>query len=41
MSGVRDYLAWHEKFVGETVIALAHAARGLKLLTPENPDTAA
>jgi hypothetical protein len=38
---LQPYLAWHEKFVGETVIALAHAARGLKLLTPENPDTAA
>jgi hypothetical protein len=38
---LQPYMAWHEKFVGETVIALAHAARGLKLLTPENPDTAA
>ncbi len=28
------------KFVSDIVIALGHAARALKLLTPENPDTA-
>lgn len=30
-----------EKFVSDIVIALGHAARALKLLTPQNPDTIA
>ncbi len=30
-----------EKFVSDIVIAVGHAARALKLLTPQNPDTAA
>lgn len=30
-----------EKFVSDIVIAIGHAARALKLLTPQNPDTAA
>lgn len=30
-----------EKFVSDVVIALGHAARALKLLTPQNPDTIA
>jgi len=38
---LQPYMVWHDKFVGETVIALAHAARGMKLLTSENPDTLA
>jgi hypothetical protein len=32
---------WYSKFVSDIVIAVAHAARGMKLLTPENPDTIA
>ncbi len=35
------FMYWHEKFVSDVVIAVAHAARGMKLLTPENPDTIA
>jgi hypothetical protein len=31
----------NSKFVSDIVIALGHAARAMKLLTPENPDTAA
>lgn len=38
---LQPYMNWHDKFVSETVIALAHAARGLKLPTSENPDTVA
>ncbi len=30
-----------EKFVSDIVIAIGHAARALKLLTPQNPDTVA
>jgi hypothetical protein len=30
-----------EKFISDVVIALGHAARAMKLLTPQNPDTAA
>ena len=29
------------KFIGDLVIAAAHATRGLKLLTSDNPDTVA
>jgi hypothetical protein len=32
---------WHDKFVSDIVIAVAHAARAMKLLTSENPDTIA
>ena len=31
---------WHPKFVSDLVIALGHAVRALKLLTPNNPDLA-
>ncbi len=31
---------WDSKFVSDIVIALGHADRAMKLLTPENPDTA-
>lgn len=30
-----------DKFISDVVIALGHAARGLKLLSPDNPDTVA
>lgn len=37
-----DALAhWYSKFVSDTVIAIAHALRAMKLLTPDNPDTIA
>ena len=32
---------WYSKFVSDIVIAMGHASRALKLLTPDNPDTAA
>lgn len=35
------FMRWYEKFIGETVIAVAHAARALKLPTAANPDTVA
>jgi hypothetical protein len=35
------FIRWHSKFVGELVIALSHASRALKLLTPDNPDVIA
>jgi hypothetical protein len=35
------FMNWHEKFVSDLVIAVAHAVRGMKLLTRENPDTIA
>lgn len=38
---LQPFMAWHPKFVSDTVIALGHAARALKLLTPDNPDTVA
>ncbi|HYE72476.1 MAG TPA: hypothetical protein VEF04_04060, partial [Blastocatellia bacterium] len=31
---------WRSKQVNDVVIALAHAGRAMKLLTPENPDGA-
>jgi len=34
------YYRWDPKFVSDTVIAVAHALRGLKLLGPNNPDVA-
>lgn len=38
---MQPHMFWHSKSVSDTVIAVAHAARGLKLLTPQNPDTVA
>jgi hypothetical protein len=38
---LRPYWDWYSKFVSNLVIALSHASRGMKLLTPENPDTSA
>jgi hypothetical protein len=35
------FFKWYEKFVSDLVIAVAHAVRGMKLLTRENPDTIA
>jgi hypothetical protein len=35
------FMYWHEKFVSDLVIAVGHAVRGMKLLTPENPDAIA
>lgn len=36
-----EFRRWHPKFVSDLVIALGHAVRALKLLTPNNPDTVA
>ncbi|MEO6727242.1 MAG: hypothetical protein ABIU20_01835 [Blastocatellia bacterium] len=38
---LQPFMNWYPKFVSDTVIAVAHAARGLKLLTSDNPDTVA
>lgn len=35
------YLRWYSKFMVEFVIALGHASRALKLLTPDTPDAVA
>ena len=35
------YLKWYGKFISDLVIAVAHAVRAMKLLTPNNPDTIA
>ncbi|HKQ78759.1 MAG TPA: hypothetical protein VJ810_33990 [Blastocatellia bacterium] len=35
------FLRWYPKSVANVVIAVAHASRALKLLTPDNPDTMA
>jgi hypothetical protein len=35
------FMRWYGKFVSDTVIAVAHAVRAMKLLTPDNPDTVA
>jgi hypothetical protein len=35
------YLRWYPKFVSDATIAVAHASRAMKLLTPHNPDTIA
>jgi hypothetical protein len=35
------FFNWYEKFVSDLVIAVAHAVRGMKLLTRENPDAIA
>jgi hypothetical protein len=41
MDWVMMQKALGEKFVSDIVIALGHAARAMKLLTPQNPDTIA
>ena len=38
---LQPYMNWHDKFISDLVIAVGHATRALKLLTSENPDTAA
>ena len=38
---MQPHMFWHSKSVSDMVIAVAHAARGMKLLTPQNPDTVA
>ncbi len=38
---LQPFMNWYPKFVSDIVIAVAHAARGLKLLTSDNPDTVA
>lgn len=35
------HMNWYSKSVSDLVIALGHASRAMKLLTPQNPDTAA
>jgi hypothetical protein len=35
------FINWYPKFVSDAVIAIAHASRAMKLLTPDNPDTMA
>lgn len=40
-TNLAPYLRWYPKFVNDTTIAVAHASRALKLLTPDNPDTIA
>lgn len=40
-SDLDPYLKWYDKFMIEFVIALGHASRALKLMTPENPDRVA
>ena len=35
------FMRWYPKSVANVVIAVAHASRALKLLTPDNPDTTA
>jgi hypothetical protein len=35
------YKRWYPKYVNNIVIAIGHATRALKLLTPDNPDTMA
>lgn len=35
---LKPYWDWYSKFVSNTVIALSHASRALKLPTPANPD---
>ncbi len=37
---LEPFRQWDSKFVSDIVIALGHADRAMKLLTPENPDTA-
>ncbi len=37
---LKPYWNWYSKFIGNLVIAVAHAARALKLLTPGNPGNA-
>lgn len=38
---MQPHMFWHSKSVSDMVIAVAHASRAMKLLTPQNPDTVA
>lgn len=38
---LEPHLNWYSKSVSDLVIAIAHASRAMKLLTPQNPDTVA
>lgn len=38
---MQPHMNWYNKSVSDLVIAVAHASRALKLLTPQNPDTIA
>lgn len=38
---MQPHMYWHSKSVSDMVIAVAHASRAMKLLTPQNPDTVA
>lgn len=38
---LEPFRSWNRQFVCDAVVALGHAARAMKLLTPENPDTLA
>jgi len=38
---LEPFKRWYSKSVNNVVIAVAHASRALKLLTPDNPDTTA
>ncbi|MFN0087860.1 MAG: hypothetical protein ACKVX9_20880 [Blastocatellia bacterium] len=35
---LKPYWDWYSKFISNSVIAISHASRALKLLTPANPD---
>lgn len=38
---LQPHMNWYSKSVSDLVIAVAHASRAMKLLTPQNPDTVA
>ncbi|MFN0111364.1 MAG: hypothetical protein ACKVZH_21075 [Blastocatellia bacterium] len=38
---LQPHMNWYNKSVSDLVIAVAHASRAMKLLTPQNPDTIA
>ncbi|MBP6823160.1 MAG: hypothetical protein KA368_16545 [Acidobacteria bacterium] len=38
---LEPHMNWYSKSVSDLVIAVAHASRAMKLLTPQNPDTVA
>ena len=38
---LESFRGWNRQFVCDVVVALGHAVRGMKLLTPQNPDTLA
>ncbi len=40
-TNLEPFMFWYGKFVSDIVVALAHAVRAMKLLTPDNPDTIA